>query len=137
MNPARITLTIVKGRFEGKQYAFENSTRCIIGRADDCDIQLPADMEHADVSRHHCALEIDPPAVCLRDLESLNGTYVNGRKIGQRHPPPTGDTRPLNRFTTHELKHGDEVRIGHTILRVDVQESAHIPEEEYVPAYVV
>ena len=34
--------------------------------------------------RHHFIHEVNPPAACLRDLGSLNGTYVNGKKFGAR-----------------------------------------------------
>ena len=85
MPTARITLTVVHGDLPEKEYVFEEPTRCIIGRAEDCDIQVPANYQHAVVSRHHCCLEMEPPAIRVHDLGSRNGTYVNGGNIGQ-HP---------------------------------------------------
>ena len=52
----------------------------------DGDLRLPNGPGYADVSRHHCLLHIDPPAVWVRDLGSRNGTRVNGTQIGH----PTG-----------------------------------------------
>jgi serine/threonine-protein kinase len=47
-----------------------------VGRASDCLIRLPSDLEYCIVSRHHCLLDIAPPEVRVRDLGSLNGTFV-------------------------------------------------------------
>lgn len=120
MNPARITLSVTQGSLKGREYVFEEAAWCVIGRGEDCTIRLPSDQEHAGVSRHHCLLEIAPPSIRVRDLGSLNGTHVNGQKIGQRPaylPPEEAD---LESFRTRELKDGDEVRIGYTILRVAI-----------------
>jgi pSer/pThr/pTyr-binding forkhead associated (FHA) protein len=62
--------------------------------------------------------EIDPPTVKVRDLGSRNGTFVNGQKIGERSqellPPDAGwDEHPAK-----ELHEGDEVKVGHTLIRV-------------------
>jgi pSer/pThr/pTyr-binding forkhead associated (FHA) protein len=36
------------------------------------------------ISRYHCLLDINSPDIRVRDLGSLNGTIVNGKKIWQR-----------------------------------------------------
>jgi pSer/pThr/pTyr-binding forkhead associated (FHA) protein len=114
-----VTLLFTRGPLTGRTFVFSEPTPCLIGRSRDCTIALPQEAEHLDVSRHHCLLEIAPPALRVRDLGSLNGTYVNGKKIGQRvtsqanrdldasHPPPV------------VLFDGDEIRLGeHTAFRV-------------------
>jgi hypothetical protein len=52
----------------------------------------------------------------IRDFGSLNGTFVNGQKIGQRkkHEQPGGS------FPEHDLKDGDEIRLGKITLRVGI-----------------
>jgi pSer/pThr/pTyr-binding forkhead associated (FHA) protein len=50
----------------------------LVGRAKDCDVRL----ESQFVSQHHCEILLDDDALRLRDLESKNGTAVNGRLIG-------------------------------------------------------
>src|SRR5438128_468540 len=82
MLPVRVTLSVTEGALKGEEYVFHDSARCVVGRSPDCDIALPMDLLHRDISRHHCAFEIDPPTVRIRDLDSLNGTYVNGEKVG-------------------------------------------------------
>ena len=54
MLPVRITLTITEG---GEEYVFHDSARCMLDRSPDCDVALPMDLLHRDISRHHCAFE--------------------------------------------------------------------------------
>jgi len=131
MGPARITLNVTQGSLKGREFIFEEPSWCVIGRGEDCTIRLPSDAEHAGVSRHHCLLEITPPEIRLRDLGSLNGTYLNGNKVGQRtaYLPPEEAERESAR--TLVLKDGDEVRIGHTIFRIAVVGSANVEEVSF------
>jgi serine/threonine-protein kinase len=82
MDP-NVTLLFTRGPLTGRTFVFTEPTTCSIGRSRDCTICLPQVAEHLDVSRHHCVLEIVPPTLRVRDLGSLNGTFVNGKKIGQ------------------------------------------------------
>ena len=126
MLPLRITLTITEGVLKGEDFVFHDSARLVLGRSPDCDIALPMDVLHRDISRHHCAFEIDPPAIRVRDLGSLNGTYVNGDKIGGRPHPQAGgesDHEPGVR----ELRDGDEVRVGDIAIHVSVHALGLLP----------
>src|SRR5580692_6680854 len=55
------------------------------------------------VSKEHCIVELRDVRFLLRDLGSLNGTYVNGERV-------RGETF---------LKHGDEIALGSTRARYD------------------
>jgi pSer/pThr/pTyr-binding forkhead associated (FHA) protein len=115
---AKIKLEISEGKDREKELVFQNPTRSVVGRADDCEIRFPMDPVHMDISRHHCMFEIDPPTLKVRDLGSRNGTFVNGQKIGERSPdqlPPAADWDDL---PARELHEGDEVKVGHTLIRV-------------------
>src|SRR6516162_6040024 len=70
MMPVRITLTITEGVLKGEEYFFHDSAQWVLGRSPDCDIALPMDLLHRDISRHHCAFEINPPTVRVHDLNS-------------------------------------------------------------------
>src|SRR5438309_1584538 len=59
----------------------------IVGRAPDCDISVRDIL----LSRHHCKLELIGSTWTLVDLESKNGTHINGQPVG-RHPLLDGDT---------------------------------------------
>lgn len=121
---AKVVLTILAGRFDGEEYAFSDRTLCTIGRGNDCLLQLPNDRLHMDVSRHHCLLDIEPPEVRVRDLGSLNGTFVNGANIGQR-PKHLEAGAVLNfKISDHVLYDGDELRIGGTVFRISILDEA-------------
>ena len=117
MRTPRITLTVVYGHLPKKEYVFEEPTRCIVGRSEDCDIPVPADGLHADISRRHCCLEMEPPTIRVRDLGSRNGTWINGHKIGQRPRHQLPQEVDLRDFVTHALQDGDELQVGTTIFR--------------------
>jgi pSer/pThr/pTyr-binding forkhead associated (FHA) protein len=51
--------------------------RTLIGRSPECEIFL----DDVTVSRHHAELERVGDVFTIRDLGSLNGTYVNRRRI--------------------------------------------------------
>lgn len=104
---ATVTLRLVEGRLDRTEYVFDERTVCVVGRAPECAPRLPDDEYHRTVSRHHCLLDLNPPVARIRDFGSRNGTYVNGEKIGQREE--------------QDLVHGDEIRLGKTVFRVEVR----------------
>ncbi len=135
MNAATIKLHMTHGALSGKEYVFEGLAHCVIGRAHDCDIRLPIEPGQLEASRHHCMLIIEPPSIRIRDLGSLNGTYVNGRKIGQRLPSQSPENSDPGPAADQELHDGDEIQVGHNVLRVETtavaEEAAPILEAAY------
>ena len=70
-----------------------------IGRDSDNDIQLMS----PEVSRHHAQIH-NLPSVCdIEDLDSANGTYINGDPITKRN-----------------LREGHDIRIGDCVLRFEL-----------------
>src|SRR5450432_1980253 len=68
------------------------------------------------VSKEHCILERRVNGFTLRDLGSLNGTYINGeRVVGEQ-----------------DLKHGDDIALGATRARYDDGSGRPLPPP---PAY--
>lgn len=59
----------------------------LVGRRESCQITLP----YPNVSAHHCQLEIVNGYWHVRDLNSSNGTKVNGERVIERFLQP-GDT---------------------------------------------
>ncbi len=96
----RVTLRVISGPQVGRVFTFDQHDTFMIGRSEDSHFCLPQDRFF---SRHHCILEIAPPRCFLRDLGSLNGTYVNGFRVETAH-----------------LKNGDRIQGGETILEVGV-----------------
>ncbi|WP_327357514.1 protein kinase domain-containing protein [Streptomyces sp. NBC_01304] len=118
---ATVTLSLVKGRLDPAQYVFDERTTCVLGRSKDCSPRLPNDEHHDTVSRHHCLLDINPPDIRIRDFGSMNGTFVNGRKIGQREKGQTPEEGAAVQYPEHDLADGDEIRLGDTVLRVGIR----------------
>ena len=63
------------------------------------------------VSKEHCILELREGRFVLRDLGSLNGTYINGERV-------RGEAW---------LKHGDEISLGSTRARYDDGSGVALP----------
>jgi pSer/pThr/pTyr-binding forkhead associated (FHA) protein len=121
-----VRLTLVPSADEEvQQFTFAESITCTVGRADDCTIVVPPSVLNGDVSRHHCQVQVglNPTRALVRDLESLNGTYVNGVKIGQRFMAPNAPEARQGQLVL--LKDGDELRLGKTTtFRVEIREHA-------------
>ena len=57
----------------------------LVGRAMACDLAIP----DPTVSRQHAEIEAAPDGVLVRDLQSTNGTYVDGQRVaGEALAPP-------------------------------------------------
>lgn len=59
----------------------------VIGRRYGCDLQIPL----RSVSRRHCQLNLDEGVLKLRDLNSRNGTLLNGRTVDSGCTVEAGD----------------------------------------------
>ena len=71
----KVKLVVVGGDAQSKEVQLRLPT--VIGRGRDVNLTLP----HALVSRRHAELFDKDGMLYVRDLGSLNGTYVNNRKI--------------------------------------------------------
>ncbi len=120
----KVILSVATANLPDEKYEFDKPTECTLGRGSDCNIRFPGSVGHADVSRHHCMLEIDPPDVQVRDLGSRNGTFVNGEKIGQRPEFQSPDDVDSRAFAARGLHDGDVLKIGHTEFRVEIDDPA-------------
>jgi eukaryotic-like serine/threonine-protein kinase len=119
--PAKVVLTITKGQLSGTQYIYEEREVCTIGRHRDCNVRLPSDADHAQVSRYHCLLDINPPLIRVRDLGSGNGTYVNGQRVGAQNK--TEDNKSADSLE-RDLVDGDLLQIGYTAFEVKIEDTS-------------
>jgi len=113
--PASVQLRITHGAAKGKVFTFAAHDTFLLGRNPDCHVHLPDDPA---VSRHHFLLEALPPQACLRDLGSMNGTYVNQHKVGGRKAGETPEQGAKRTYPEIQLKHGDRIQVGDTLLEV-------------------
>lgn len=70
-----------------------------LGRSSHNDIAIP----DASLSRHHASLRMTEGTLYLEDLNSLNGTFINGERISTPHP----------------LHENDDIQVGQVGLRLD------------------
>lgn len=117
---SKITLTITQGILSGKKYSFDSRSTCIIGRNHDANLQLTNDIDMT-ISRYHCLLDINPPDIRVRDLGSLNGTFVNGKKIGQRKRNQTAKEGLKLNLPEYDLQNGDEIKLGDIVFKISIQ----------------
>jgi adenylate cyclase len=61
-----------------------NGRPLLVGRAMACDLAV----SDPTVSRRHAELELFEGAVLIRDLDSTNGTFVNGERVREALAPP-------------------------------------------------
>ncbi len=92
----------------------------LLGRMSDCHFCVTGDSQ---VSRHHFILEACPPMASLRDLGSMNGTYVNGKKCGGREKGETPEQGALRQYPSIVLKDGDTIKVGQSIIQVRLEGS--------------
>jgi len=135
MSAEKIILTATRGSLEGAEFVFEEPAECVVGRASDCDLAVPQNWENMNVSRHHCAFAIDPPAIWVRDLRSHNGTYVNGNNIAGSPPAKPTESGNTPEPVAFELNDGDEVRIGYNVFRVGIGSPDEKTNPGVVPLY--
>ena len=66
---------------------FPLNERTVIGRALNCDISIP----EGGLSREHAEMLVESNQLIVRDLESSNGTFLNGERVAESRPSH-GDT---------------------------------------------
>lgn len=103
-----VKLIQVAGPLKGRVLIFDRPGPAIIGRGSGCCPAFPSNCDHETISRRHCVLDIDPPTIRVRDLGSMAGTYVNGKRIGKRNKAPGHSD---SEFPGCSLKNGDELQL--------------------------
>lgn len=77
-------IVALKGKVYSKSFNLESGRKLVLGRAADADIQIL----DAGLSRQHCSIERIDDTFYIVDLESRNGTSVNGRPITRQRLRP-------------------------------------------------
>ncbi|WP_159744347.1 FHA domain-containing protein [Luteimonas cellulosilyticus] len=83
----RFVLRGVSGAVSGK--VFPVAGPVVIGRAPECDITVPAD----EISRRHAVVKPVGDGLSVDDLDSSNGTYINGKRVQQGFLSPGDELR--------------------------------------------
>ena len=115
----KVHILVTEGPIKSQEFLYEEHDVLLFGRAPDCHACLPE--EDRTASRHHFILEVNPPDARVRDVGSLNGTYVNGVKYGGRQPGETPDEGARREYPQVDLRDGDEIRVGESVLQVKIE----------------
>ena len=109
-----VYLRILSGVGQGQVLPVANEQPITIGRSS----QATFAFDDALLSRKHCQIECRGALCRVMDLQSRNGTFVNGERI-----------------TAQLIKPGDRIKVGSLLLEVSPA-SAHAQTEAKSPAYV-
>jgi len=102
---AKLILTSPEG-----QQTVTLASRNSLGRHPDSTIQILDKI----VSKEHCRIALEGDTWVLEDLDSLNGTFLNGSRVSGKHP----------------LVHGDEFSLGATRARFELEAIPKQPSNE-------
>ena len=100
--------TVITGANFGCVFLLDKADT-VVGRSDDADIQI----DDEKVSRKHLKISLvqsdgqdnGPIRALVSDLNSTNGVFINGARVHKQ-----------------ELRNGDKLRIGNTILKFEVKD---------------
>ena len=97
--PVQVQLEILEGADKGAIRRFTQDS-VLLGR-----LNTDLVVRDSDVSRRHAVIEVfDATQVYLRDLNSTNGSFVNGRRV-----------------SSVRLRAGDQIRLGRCLLRFNAR----------------
>jgi pSer/pThr/pTyr-binding forkhead associated (FHA) protein len=105
-------VNLVLFKKDGTQKLFPLSSNItVIGRRHDCDLRVPLTL----VSRRHCKLSKNNQIINIRDLNSRNGTFLNGKRIKEA-----------------DINAGDYISVGSLtfMLQVDGEPEKVIPPKK-------
>lgn len=92
LTPGTGMLVVIRGPSSGARFLLDRDV-ISIGRHPDADLFL----DDVTVSRNHAEIHRTEQGLVLRDLGSLNGTYVSGSRVDE-HLLVTGDEVQVGRF---------------------------------------
>ena len=95
----RLLLQATEGPHKGETFTCQGHDIFLVGRSKQAHLQLRDDY----FSRAHFLIEVNPPSCRLMDLTSRNGTFVNGERV-----------------RSVELRDGDTIKAGNTVLKVSM-----------------
>lgn len=111
-SPDKSTALKLTIRDSGRLVEFPLTKEINIGRLDaasatfpDVDLTVDGGLEKG-VSRRHARITRQGEELFIEDLGSVNGTFLNGKR--------------LTPYLPHPLQSGDEIRLGTMVLRVNV-----------------
>ena len=102
----QVSLVVVQGKPEGMEIPLR-AARLFIGRDSQCHVRPRNEL----VSKTHCEISQREQSVYVRDLQSLNGTFLNEQPI-------SGEV---------EARDGDLLRVATLVFKFKIQFEEHAP----------
>ncbi|MFH1092234.1 MAG: FHA domain-containing protein [Pseudomonadota bacterium] len=101
-----------------------------IGRTPDCDIKI----DNPAISRKHATIEFSGDEYILNDLQSSNGTFLNGERIAEPSKLKPGDVIGLAKF---ELQFQDSPRaeVEKVLGGMDMEATMMVDSERMAKAF--
>ncbi len=129
-----LVLTVIEGPDAGRVFELPAHEPQLIGRSSEA---LP--LSDNTVSRRHAELTPDGGEWWIRDLESQNGTWINGVRIRERVRLRSGDLirvgSTLFGFGTIDPAHASQVRVvGDAILETEFEHTLASDEDSVILA---
>jgi pSer/pThr/pTyr-binding forkhead associated (FHA) protein len=113
----KVRLVVQRGGRRGKAFPIR-PPGAIVGRGQGSTIRIPS----AEVSRQHCRIRLAKDVVTVEDLDSVNGTLLNGEPV----------------CAIEEIHPGDRLQIGPVTFVFEVEQTEpdqarpRVDEEEYL-----
>ncbi|MHC4393426.1 MAG: FHA domain-containing protein, partial [Planctomycetota bacterium] len=95
-----VKLHCIKGTEAGQVLVIPDGGTLVLGRSQKADISLDDKL----LSRKHIQISLQGGAALLEDLNSSNGTYLNGERVGREM----------------RLSNKDRIKIGNHVLQVEL-----------------
>lgn len=105
-------LVVLSAGMTGRSHELTVDKPTTIGRVEDNTFQIA----EASVSSHHCEVLVRGNEVVIKDLNSTNGTFINGEKIAEA-----------------VLKPGQTLRLGQVEFRLDTGTGSAAPAPAPAP----
>ena len=109
-------LVLLSEGYTGRTYDL-TVDKTTVGRVADNSLEIP----EASVSSHHAEILLRGSEVFIRDLDSTNGTFINGERLTGEGP----------------LKPGQVLRLGTIEMRLESSESAPKPKQSFDKTRVI
>jgi transcriptional regulator with GAF, ATPase, and Fis domain len=104
----RTVLVVASGDQQGREYAVDKDV-FVIGKGDSVDLKL----DDPATSRRHCEIRADEHGYSIVDLNSTNGTFVNGVRISNAYLNPGAELQFGNiRLVFSPLQEDRELQIS-------------------------
>jgi pSer/pThr/pTyr-binding forkhead associated (FHA) protein len=132
-----VQLILVKGARK-RQTLRLRTEETIIGRREGCEVRIPS----SQVSRRHCRLSFQNDVLMAEDLDSANGTFLNGERINGAEAVRPGDRLEVGPVTFEVKYQLSQKAVDHLLQHeagpvpiIDVEELTEVqdaPVEEAV-----